>query len=142
MNSPPAKVRDAEDYDWPFMRKAWSETFLSGSPAVQGADRQLYFDEMTRLFAAIVPTARARIACDPEDDRNQLGFACYTGTILYFVYVLQDFRRNGLVPMMLEGLPIKHYSFKTAQGVRRLKPHDRALVFKPCFTFGSRHAEG
>lgn len=137
MNAPPAKVREGTLEDWDFIRKSWRATFFLGGPAVQGADKQLYFDEMTRLFAAIVPTASARIACDPADDLNQLGFACYTGTTLHFVYVLQDFRREGLVPLMLEGLPLKHYSFKTVQGVRRMKPKEHGLVFKPCFTFGS-----
>lgn len=137
MSAPPVNVRDAVASDWDFMRKAWRATFLIGGPAVQGADRQLYFDEMTRLFAAIAPTARARIACDPQDDGNQVGFACYTGSTLHFVYVLQDFRRNGIVPLMLEGLPLRHFSFKTVQGARRLKPAERGWVFKPCFTFGS-----
>jgi hypothetical protein len=136
VSGPPVKIRAAEAGDWDFMRKAWRATFLIGGPAVQGADKQLYFDEMTKVFAAILPTAQATIACDPEDDANQLGFACYTSTTLHFVYVLQDFRRNGIVPMLLGGLSLRHYSFKTSQGVRRMKPRDHGLVFKPCFTFG------
>ena len=137
MKSPPVNVREAVESDWDFMRKAWRATFLLGGPAVQGASKQHYFDEMTRLFAAIVPTAGARIACDPEDDSNQIGFACYTGTVLHYVYVEQNFRREGVVPKMLDGLPIKHFSFKTNQGVRRLKPAEHGLLYKPCFTFGS-----
>ncbi len=137
MKSPPVKIREADADDWDFMRKAWRATFLYGGQAVQGASKQLYFDEMTRLFAAIVPTARARIACDPKDDGSQVGFACYMGTVLLYVYVDQDFRHEGIAPRMLEGLPIKHFSFKTNQGIRRLKPAEHGLVFKPCFTFGS-----
>ena len=134
--SGPLRIRDADETDWGFIRKAWRESYMR-APAVQGAGKQQYFDEMTRLFAAIVPTAGARMAVDASDDDNRIGFACYTGTILHYVYVLQDFRGNGLVPLMLEGLPIKHFSFKTIQGERRLKPRDRAWVFKPSFTFGS-----
>lgn len=136
MTSPPVTIRDAVESDWDFMRKAWRATFLHGGPAVQGAEKQLYFDEMTRLFSAIVPTARAVIACDPADDANQLGFACYTGTTLHYAYVDQDFRRVGIVPKMLEGLSLKHYSFKTSQGVRRMKPLEHGLLYKPCFTYG------
>ncbi len=132
----PVRIRDASADDWPFIRKAWRESFMR-APAVQGAGRQLYFEEMTRLFAAIAPTASARVASHPSDDDTRLGFACYAGSTLYYAYVLQDFRGNGIVPMMLEGLPIRHFSFKTIQGERRLKPLKRDWVFKPCFTYGS-----
>jgi hypothetical protein len=131
----PVKIRDATAADWPFMATAWRSSFFNLGWGVRGADKQHYFDEMTRLFAAIAPTASARIACDPTDDGVQIGFACYTGTKLHFVYVMQDFRREGLVPSMLEGLPIKHYTFMTTPGVKRLKPADRGWQFTPCFTF-------
>lgn len=134
---PPVKVRDAAPSDWDFMRKAWRETFQYGSLAVDGADKTHYFDEMTRLFAAIVPNASARIACDPEDDDNPLGFACYTKTVLHYVYVLKDFRRDGIVPVLLDLLPINAYSFSTLQFVKRVKPRERGWQFRPRFTYGS-----
>lgn len=107
------------------------------APAVQGSDRQHYFEEMTRLFSAIVPAASARLACDVTDDDVRIGFVCYTGETLQYAYVLQDFRVHGLVPLMLEGVPIKQFSFKTPQGERRLKPDARGWLFKPSFTLGS-----
>lgn len=139
--TPPAKIREATPDDWDFMRKAWRETFQYGSLAVDGADKTHYFDEMTRLFAAIVPTASARVACDPEDDGNWLGFACYTKTVLHYVYVLKtkdaDFRRHGIASLLLDGLPINAYSFSTLQFVKRIKPLARKWQFRPRFTFGS-----
>jgi GNAT superfamily N-acetyltransferase len=131
------KIRDADESDWNYMRKAWRETFQYGSLAVDGADKSHYFDEMTRLFAAIVPTASARIACDPTDDDVRVGFACWTGDVLHYIYVQRDFRGHALAPAMLEGLPIKAYSFTTLQFVKRLKPLLRGWAFKPRFTYGS-----
>ncbi len=138
MNGPRVNVRDAVQSDWDFMRKAWRATFLLGGQAVQGANKQHYHDEMSRLFAAIVPSASARIACDPEDDDNPLGFACYEGQTLYYVYVIQDFRRLGIVPRLLEGLPLKSFSFKTIQCEKRLKPLERGWTYKPRFTYATR----
>ena len=135
---PPVKIRDADGLDdLAFIRKAWRETFQYGSLAVDGADKPHYFDEMTRLFAAILPTASARIACDPFDDDNRIGFACWTDDVLHFVYVMRDFRGHGLAPSLLEDLPIKAYSFTTLQCVKRLKPRERGWAFKPRFTYGS-----
>lgn len=137
MTPSPVKIRDADENDWPFMRKAWRETFQYGSLAVDGADKEHYFAEMTRLFAAIVPHASARIACDATDDDVRVGFACWTGDTLHYVYVQRDFRGARIVPDLLDSLPIKAYSFTTLQCVKRLKPLVRGWAFKPRFTYGS-----
>ena len=137
MKAPPVKVRDATAADWDFIRKAWRDTFQYGSLAVDGADKTHYFDEMTRLFAAIAPHASARIACDPKDDDSRLGFVCYAKTVLHYVYVIKDFRRDGIVPLLLDALPINAYSFSTLQFVKRVKPLDRKWQFRPRFTYGS-----
>jgi ribosomal protein S18 acetylase RimI-like enzyme len=140
--TPPVKIRDAEAADWPWMRKAWRETFLHGSLAVHGADKQSYFDEMTRLFAAIAPNASARIACDPADDDNLLGFACFEGATLFYIYVLKDFRRDGIVALLLDQIPITAYAFSTMQFVRRLRPRERGWKFAPSFTFNLQDSNG
>lgn len=138
MSDAPVKVRDAEGVDdLAFIRKAWRETFQFGSLAVDGAEKQHYFDEMTRLFAVLLPAASARIACDPEDDENRIGFVCWTDDVLHYVYVMRDFRQMDVAPALLEGLPVKAYSFTTLQCVKRLKPLVRGWVFKPRFTYGS-----
>ncbi len=140
--NPPVKIREAVAADWPWMRKAWRETFLHGSLAVHGADKQSYFDEMTRLFAAITPTASARIACDPDDDDNLLGFACFEGSTLFYIYVLKDFRRDGIVALLLDQIPITAYAFSTMQFVRRLRPRERGWKFAPSFTFNLQDSNG
>ena len=137
MTPSPIKIRDVTEVDWSFIRKAWRETFQHGSLTVLGADKEHYFEEMTRLFAAIVPHASARIACDSSDDDVRVGFACWTGEVLHYVYVQRDFRGNGIVPDLLDNLAIKAYSFTTFQCVKRLKPLVRGWAFKPRFTYGS-----
>jgi len=135
--SPPVRVREANALDWDFMRKSWRETYRTGGPAVRGADKAHYADEMMRLFATIMPGAAARIACDPEDDDVRIGFAAFSGPVLYYAYVDQDFRRMGIAAKLLDGVAIKAYSFSTEQGVRRLKPSVRGWLFKPRFTYGN-----
>ncbi len=140
---PPIRVRDATLDDWDFIRRAWRDTFRLGGPAVQGADKAHYHAEMDRLFAAIVPTAKARLACDPSDDDVRLGFVCYSGSTLHYAYVCGDlrtgldFRRNGIVPAMLHAVPITAFSFATNLGVKRVKPLERGWKYLPRFTFGA-----
>ncbi len=130
--SPPVKVRPAEGVDdFDFIRKAWRATYRLGGPAVQNADKDHYFAEMTRLFSTIMPTARAVMGCDPADADNRLAFAVYEGDALWFVYVLQDFRRMGIAPALLDGLGIKRYNQSTIQGVRRLRPTLRGWKYTP-----------
>lgn len=128
----PVAIRDAEgEDDFSFIRKAWRATYLLAGPAVQGSDKDHYFAEMSRFFAAVMPHARARMAVDHQDTDNRLGFAVYEGDALWFVYLLQDFRRLGIVPALLDGLSIKRYNVTTSQGVRRLKPRERGWIFTP-----------
>jgi hypothetical protein len=135
-------VRQAELADWAFIRDAWLATYRA-APAVQGADRRHYEAEMARVFTAIVPTASARIACDPSDDETRLAFVVYRGSDLHYAYVTQDLRHFGIVPTMLESQPsssldsvnIKRYNFTTYQGIRRLKPQQRGWLYCPCFTW-------
>lgn len=128
----PVVIRDADgEADYSFIKKAWRATYFTGGMAVQGSDRDHYFTEMNRLFAAVMPHARARIACDPEDADNRLAFVVYEGDAAWFVYVMQDFRRMGIVPALLDGLGLTSYRLSTIQGVRRLRPREHGLVFKP-----------
>ncbi len=133
--TPPVTVREGDALDWPYMRKAWRETFRTHGAAVQGADKAHYYDEMMRLFSAIMPTARSRVACDPGDDDVRLAFAVFAGPMLYYVYVEQDFRREGVAAKLLDGLDIKRYCFSTDQGIKRLRPTTRGWLFCPRFTF-------
>lgn len=138
--NPPVEIREATPADWDFIRKAWRNSYQC-APAVEGTDRTHYFHEMSRLFAAIVPSASVRIACDPSDAENCLGFACYKDTVLHYVYVLRadglDFRRYGIAKRLLDGLPINAYSFSTGLFVKRIKPRERQWQYRPRFTHGS-----
>ena len=132
---PSVEVRAACDVnDWLFIRSAWHATYLSGGPAVQGADRDYFRGEMSRFLAALAPVVEARIA---EDRGERLGFVVFEGEALWFAYVLGDFRRMGLVPMMLAGLKITRYNQITLQGERRMRPRGQGWRYTPCLVLGT-----
>lgn len=130
----PFLIRDGKASDRAFIENSWRSTMLATSPQAMGADPKHFHAEMTRMFEHIFTHARVRVACDPQDPDTLVGFACFTGPELHFVYVAGPFRKLGVVPMMLAGLDISRFTFKTLPGERRLKPRERSWVFTPRFT--------
>lgn len=127
-------IRPAQDTDRAFIENAWRGTMLATCPGVSGADPGHFHGEMTRVFKRILPFATVRVACDPTDHDNLVGFMAATGVELHYVYVSQPFRKLGVVPALLSGLDIQRFTFKTLPGERRLRPRERNWVFTPRFT--------
>lgn len=130
----PFLIRAGKPSDRAFVENAWRATMLATSPACVGADPKAFHNEMTRLFERLLPSATVRVACDPKDPDTLVGFVCFTGPELHYVYVAGPFRKLGVVPMLLAGLDITRFTFKTLPGERRLKPKERSWVFAPKFT--------
>lgn len=130
----PFLIRDWKPSDRAFVENSWRTTMLSTSPQAMGADPKAFHVEMTRMFANIFTHARVRVACDPQDTDTLVAFACFTGHELHYAYVAGPFRKLGVIPMLLAGLDIRSFTFKTLPGERRLKPKERSWVFTPRFT--------
>jgi hypothetical protein len=130
----PFLIREAVASDEAFVKSAWRGTFRTAGHGVEDAEPTHYHREMQRVFERLLPGATIRIACDPADADNLIGFAAFTGMELHYVYVKQDFRKLGVVPAMLEGLDIRSFTFKTLPGDRRMRPKARGWLFTPRFT--------
>lgn len=133
----PFGVRDATEEDRGYIENAWRATMLAMSPAVQGADPAHYHSEMSRVLSRLMPTLpgnSVRVAHDPKDENNLVGFIAATKHELHYLYVGGDFRKLGVAPLLLDGLKISCYTFSTPPGVRRLKPRERGWKFCPRFT--------
>lgn len=135
MSGVPFRVRPAHsEDDFEFVESAWRATFRSNGAGVMGADITHYNEEMLRIFKAILPRATTLLACEDTDDNNLGGFVCFSGDELHYAYVKVDFRKAGLVPLMLEGVKIRRYTFDTQVGFKRLKPNDRGWIYTPRWT--------
>ncbi len=121
-------VREARESDMPFIVSSWRQSY-EGSPAVRGADRDHYFAELARAIRKLTSAGEVRVACDAQDDDTLLGFVAFKGTELHYAYVRKDFRGNGLMRDMLQGVAIDSYTFTTP----RWKPK-AGLRFTPRFT--------
>lgn len=120
--------RDMKPDDVAFVLDSWRRSF-EGAPAVKGAERIHYRQEMTRAIRRILDRATVRVRCDANDEDTIVGFAAFTGLELHYVYVKKEFRKMGVAKAMLEGLPIEAYTFLTPSA----RPPSR-WAFTPRFT--------
>lgn len=122
------RIRPGKSDDMAFIIDAWRRSF-EDAPAVRGADRMHYRNEMTRTIHRVLDKATVRVACDPEDEDTLVGFVAFTGPELNYVYVKQAFRGMGVARQLLEGVPIVAYTFRSNNA---RPPKDWA--FRPRFT--------
>lgn len=135
MSAAAVVYRPARDSDMPFIADSWRRSF-EGSPAVHGANREHYRGELNRAIQSLTGRkgTTTTVACDREDDDVLLGFACFTGTELHYVYVRADFRQMGIARGLTEAAQIATYTFRTLIGERRMRARLRGWEFTPRFT--------
>lgn len=126
----PLRVRAAKAEDMAFIVNAWVWSFYEGSPNLRAADRDHFRTEMTKTIRRVCDGSEVRVACDPSDENTLVGFAAFTHGTLHYVYVKKDFRRMGVARALLHDVPIRAYSFRTANA----KPPP-SWRFTPRFTW-------
>ena len=97
-----------------FVVDAWKRSF-EDAPSVKGCEPEHYKAEMTRAIRRLCAHGTVRIACDPTDEDAIVGFAAFTGPELHYVYVKQPFRKMGIARMLLDGVAITRYTFRSRQ---------------------------
>lgn len=108
-----------------------------------GADRAHLRDELQRLRSSWIPRGIGsdifgrptfRVACDEKDPDTILGFICFSGDELHYVFVERKIRRTGVASKLLDGLPIQRYTFKTTPFMTRIRPDKRGWKYTPRWT--------
>jgi GNAT superfamily N-acetyltransferase len=90
----------------------------------QGMVHWALMDWLNRKCDALIKNCETRIACNPADNDQILGWACIERDIncCHFVAVLQPFRRQGIARTLLAGLrePIRcsHWTSQ-CEGIQR-----------------------
>ena len=130
------QVRPVIDTDHGYVIDTWRDSFRTESEIARWDD-DIYRRLMARTVRDILRAdgTRAVVACDREDPDTIMAWAVSRGPELHYVYVRGgrdvSFRKMGLVALLLEGETIEAYTFKTAAGVRRMKPDARGWAYRP-----------
>lgn len=116
-------IRPARESDHAFVVDAWKRSY-EGAAAVKHCDPGHYRTELGRAIQRVIRgslsnmcgTPVVRVAYDPKDDDHLVGFACFSqsqadSAELHYIYVKRDFRGQGIARALLEGVPIKAYTF-------------------------------
>lgn len=136
---PPVKIRPARPEDFAFILDTWRRSY-ERAPAVTGADPAHYRLEMANVITRVVSRAEVRVACATDDERTLAGYAVieHPGELVY-LYVRggepqASMRNLGIARMLLEGVAIRSYTFRTPAFERRMKPKERGWKFTPRYT--------
>lgn len=93
------KFRPFELPDRSFILKSWLKSYRKYQA---GVPDELYFKGQTALIFAIATRSKLVIACDKDNPGFIIGFVCghlcenLTDTIIHYIYVKDDYRRNGI----------------------------------------------
>lgn len=92
-------VRDVRETDWPFIQSSWR---ISRVSVLDKVPNSAWYSRMKQRFAGLVSRgAKFVVACDPEDQDQILGWACYEKPILHYAYVKGYFRGQGIARQLL-----------------------------------------
>ncbi len=123
---PELRLRAAKQYDMPFVRSSWFESYRKGGRAPEvGFD--LFRKEHDDLMRRILRYADVQIAFPvgmPENDDTICGWVCYQGNIVHYVYTKLIYRRRGIADHLIESavpkekFPLRTHTFETTVGRR------------------------
>ncbi len=109
--NPQFTLRPMRDSDRAYVLHSWRTTF-DGAPAVRGADRDHYWEEMGRVIARLLKTATTLVACDRDDDDTIVGWIAFTDHEFHYGVIKDIFRSDLKLADLLKGIEISKFTFR------------------------------
>ncbi len=103
-------IRLGRPSDMAFVVHSWVHSHEGAQP-FKGCSHEHYKVEMTRAVRRLCDKAELRIAYDPKDDDGIVGYACFTGRELHYLYVKKDFRDVLKPEHLLADVKIDSFTF-------------------------------
>src|SRR4051812_31804896 len=104
-------LRPGEPADHNFVRKAWLRSYADSAWAramtpredwSRGTTSPAYWQGHHAVVDMLLDRGSLTVATWPEDTWTIVGFAVTENDILHYVYVVQDYQRNGVAKRLLE----------------------------------------
>jgi hypothetical protein len=103
-------IRLGRPSDMAFVIDSWTKSY-EGGPPYRGCSFEHYRTDMTKAIRRICDKAELRVAYDPKDDDHLVGYACFTGRELHYLYVKKDFRAEVTPEHLLRDAQIDSFTF-------------------------------
>lgn len=128
-------VRPVKPEDHNFIFSAWLKGQYFGNSYFRQIPQDLYFEGYARTIAELLSPfhpegpVTIRIACDEGSPEWISGFSVSRGNDLYWVYVKENFRRQGIATLLIESENIKTAKSTTKAG--RAFMDKKGIIFNP-----------
>ena len=102
-------IRDGRPGDVGFIVKTWRKCLYEGRDVkalAHNIDDSVIFRGITNRIVRLLQRCTVKIACDPKQDDNIVGFAVYQPGIGHFRYVREGFRCHGIASQIVD-VPIE-----------------------------------
>jgi len=130
----PCLIRPAEPSDTGLVAHSWVESYYRGSRDVRCVKVSHYRQPMFRRVERVLASSSTLVACEPDDRDHLLGWVCWRGPTLHYVYVTQLRRSSGLMAALLDAADregqLETYSHRTDRWMSM--EDSRTLRFNPC----------
>lgn len=121
------QIRDASEEDLPLIYSTWLLGLYHGCDWFNRIDKKVFFDNYKKIVEQRVKHSNVKLAVLKEDNDVILGYVCYRGNVLDWVFVKKAWRKMGIAKMLVPA-DIAACTHLTKVG-RSLKPKN--WIFNP-----------
>lgn len=121
------QIRNAVKEDLPLIYSTWMLGLYHGCDWFNKIEKKAFFDNYKKVVEKRVTDSDIKVAVLTEDPDVILGYVCYRGNVLDWIFVKKAWRKMGIAKM-LTPKDIKICTHLTKVG-RSLKPKD--WIFNP-----------
>lgn len=118
--------------DGAFISLTWADQVRFGNDFMNQVPEEFYYPWFQRKIGGILrnPETSIQIACDESDPHWIVGFAVYGPNSIYWIYVRDGFRSQGIAALL-----IKDRQFKSAKTLMATTKAGHALIEKQGLTY-------
>jgi hypothetical protein len=124
-------VRPMQDTDKDFIMDSWIRGQYHGSPHWSQTSKEMFYKYYSDFISKILanPRTEVNVAVFEDAENVILGFSVNTGSTLHWVYTKADYRKEGIMNLLIRPLHIEQVSSTTLPGAAITKK--KKLIFNP-----------
>lgn len=129
-------IRKAVQSDQDFILDSWCKGQYYGSPFWTQIPKQIFHSAYAKHILQLLsnPNTEVDVAVLSMDPNTIIGFVVCSGPILHWAYTKNDYRKQGIIRMLLKGKVITTVTASTLPGASITKK--KKFVFNPFILFG------
>lgn len=107
-SKPLVKIRDARVSDQAFIFSSFLKGLYYGNDFYRMIDKESFMRNYKKILEQLLIKSQCKVACDPTDEDNLIGYAIYEPGIAHYLFIKPPFRRFGVGKSLL---PVDIHSY-------------------------------